>query len=500
MRPGGFVFMDLLPILKQHWGYPSFRPLQERIISSIVAGHDVAAVLPTGGGKSLCYQLPAVVMGGTAIVVSPLIALMQDQAAQLSDVGIAAAVVNSTLNPRERSRVMTDALDGRFRLLYLSPERISMEETLGWLGRLPLRFFAVDEAHCISEWGHEFRPDYGQLGVLRDRFPQIPLAAFTASATKRVRHDMLRNLGMRNPHKYITSFRRPNLRYLVKQVTESEQRRIMMSALRAHDGETAIIYCPTVREVMALASSLEQNGFGAVPYHGQMDAEDRRRNQEAWMADEKPIMVGTIAFGLGINKPAVRLVVHTSLPKSLEQYYQEAGRAGRDGQPSDCVMLWQAGDIGLHAFFIKQLEDEEQKKLAWWRLKVMRQFVDSPECRQRQICMHFGETPKWDGCEVCDRCSAAPEYMTAADVKPAKRIVVPPAPSAPLLSKLKSWRREVAAARHVPAYVVMNDATLEAIAAARPSSPGELLEIPGIGPRKAEMYGNDLLRLVTSAG
>src|SRR3979411_1154712 len=255
---------DLLIPLRRYWGYSSFRPLQERVVRSLLAGHDTCVVMPTGGGKSLCYQLPAVVSGRTAVVISPLIALMQDQAAQLAQMGIPAAVLNSSISEQQQSEVMQRARDGAYRLLYLSPERAARGDTLGWLQQLDTAFFAIDEAHCISEWGHEFRPEYGQLSSLRENFPDRPIAAFTASATRRVRHDILHQLQLREPDKYIASFHRPNLRYLVRQCDAKTQIGLLVSALREHEGANVIVYAPTIARVEETVAFLAQQGIGAV--------------------------------------------------------------------------------------------------------------------------------------------------------------------------------------------------------------------------------------------
>ncbi|MGB9204829.1 MAG: ATP-dependent DNA helicase RecQ, partial [Terriglobales bacterium] len=521
---------NLADALRRYWGYHEFRPKQESVIRSLLAAHDTCVVMPTGGGKSLCYQLPAVISGKTAVVVSPLIALMQDQAAQLAQMGIPAAAINSFQNSSERRQVMEKAARGEYRLLYLSPERLAAENTFDWLARVPVGFFAVDEAHCISEWGHEFRPEYRQLSRLRERFPKLPIAAFTASATRQVRHDILKQLQMRDPHLYIASFHRKNLRYMVHECEARTQMELLSRALRQYAGESVIVYSPTIRRVEETVEYLEESGIAAIPYHAKMETPMRRQNQERWMSDEVRVLVGTIAFGLGINKPAVRAVIHLSLPKSIEQYYQEAGRAGRDGHPADCALLWQKQDHVLLDYFIRQISDDAERERSAERKRVIGRFADSHVCRHRQICLHFGEVPKWQSCGGCDNCGARPEWLSKEIVRaelpevaarktslpptsfpstfrslpPSEKRRVPepaPAEADPALAEyLREWRRTMARENKVPAYIILHDSTLEELCRRRPSNFAELKQVAGIGEKKADVYGADILQALRSFG
>jgi len=393
---------SLLPLLKEHFGFDSFLPLQEEIIGDSLAGQDVFALLPTGGGKSLCFQLPALARPGLTVVVSPLIALMKDQVDALRAAGIPAAFLNSSLDAREMQARGRALNAGEYRILYVAPERVMMPGFLEALRRWNVSLIAVDEAHCVSEWGHDFRPEYRRLASLREPLPQVPLMALTATATERVRSDIVRYLKLDDPACHVGSFNRPNLTYRVvpKQSPYSQ----VLEFVRARPNESGIVYCNSRRGAESLAERLQDDGVKARPYHAGLTSVERTRNQEAFVRDDVPVICATIAFGMGINKPNVRFVLHHDLPKSVENYYQETGRAGRDGLPSECLLLFSNSDAVKYLRFLDEITDPQEREVARKKLDEMVWYAETARCRRREILAYFGEDYAKENCEACDNC------------------------------------------------------------------------------------------------
>jgi ATP-dependent DNA helicase RecQ len=393
---------DLLLTLKTTFGYGAFRPLQREIIETALAGRDVFALLPTGGGKSLCFQLPALHRPGLTVVVSPLIALMKDQVDQLQAAGVAATFLNSTLSADEARSRLRGLHRGEWRLLYVAPERLMLDDWKENLKNWNVTALAIDEAHCVSEWGHDFRPEYRQLARLRALLPDIPVMALTATATERVRADIITHLQLRTPEVFVASFNRPNLTYRV--LPKDQPLKQIIDFVRKREDESGIIYCATRATTERVADALAGRGFSARAYHAGLDAAERGRNQELFLRDECRIICATIAFGMGINKPNVRWVIHHDLPKNIEGYYQETGRAGRDSLPSDCLLLFSGGDAAKQTHFIEEITDEHEKSVARQQLRVMMHYAESGGCRRTELLAYFGEKFSVDECGACDNC------------------------------------------------------------------------------------------------
>ena len=393
--------MDLALTLKKHFGYDQFRPLQREIISDALARRDAFVLMPTGGGKSLCFQLPALIRDGLTIVVSPLISLMKDQVDALQASGIAATYLNSTLDRKDAVARWRGLHRGDYRMLYVAPERLMLDTFLERAAHWNIAQFAVDEAHCISEWGHDFRPEYRELKKLRTHFPDVPMMALTATATERVRVDIVKQLKLRDPRSYVASFNRPNLTYRVVPKTAPYEQ--LLEFIRSRSNDSGIVYCASRKSADSLAKNLSEDGVSAKPYHAGLTSAERTKNQEAFLRDDVHVVTATIAFGMGINKPNVRFVVHYDLPKNLESYYQETGRAGRDGLPSECVLLFSASDVAKQLHFIVE-KSESEARIARAQLQQTVHYAETRECRRVTLLRYFGEEYTKPSCEGCDNC------------------------------------------------------------------------------------------------
>jgi len=396
-----------LDLLQRIFGYDSFRGDQQAIIDHVVAGGDALVLMPTGGGKSLCYQIPALLRSGTAVVVSPLIALMQDQVEALRQNGVEAAFLNSSQDAAAQRDVEQRFAAGALKLLYVAPERLLTERCLDLLGRVPLALFAVDEAHCVSQWGHDFRPEYRQLTILHERFPHVPRIALTATADARTRVEIVERLRLGSARCFVASFDRPNIYYRV--VEKDNSRRQLEAFLSGHAGESGIVYCLSRKKTEDTAQWLCERGIAALAYHAGMDAATRSSNQQRFLREDGIVMCATIAFGMGIDKPDVRFVAHLDLPKSLEGYYQETGRAGRDGLPAEAWMCYGLGDVVTLAQFIAQSESgEERKRVERAKLDALLGYAESTSCRRQRLLAYFGET-QVQPCGNCDNCTDPPQ-------------------------------------------------------------------------------------------
>jgi len=590
-----------LHLLNRVFGYPAFRGEQASIIDAVTAGGDALVLMPTGGGKSLCYQIPALLREGCAVVVSPLIALMHDQVAALRELGIAAACLNSSLDGAAAIEVEREFVTGKLKLLYVAPERLLTPRFQNLLEQARLALFAIDEAHCVSQWGHDFRPEYLGLSALHERFPTVPRIALTATADAATRAEIVERLDLLAAEIFVASFDRPNIRYHI--AAKTDPRRQLLAFLDEHRGEAGIVYCSTRKKVEETAAALTQNGLVALAYHGGMDTNTRRRHQERFLREDGIVMVATIAFGMGIDKPDVRFVAHLDLPRSVEGYYQETGRAGRDGEPAEAWMAWGLQDVVTQRRFIDESEAEDaHKRVGHAKLDALVGLCEAASCRRVARLAYFGEASQPCGnCDVCldppvlwEATEAARKALSAvyrtgqrfgaghvidvlrgkttdrverfghsqlsvfgigADLgdqawravlrqlvvrgmleadhsawgalkltqtakpvlKGEETVMLRPVEARPVRKKsrlapgsgagvhddedplflaLRTWRRETATAKGVPAYVILHDATLREIAARRPATLAELGEISGLGTKKLEAYGEDVLTVV----
>ena len=399
-------------VLSAVFGYDQFRPLQREIVETLAAGRDAFVLMPTGGGKSLCFQVPALLRDGVAIVVSPLISLMKDQVDALRTAGVRAAAYNSSLGGDEARRILARLHAGELDLLYVAPERLVMPDFLARLESVGVSLFAIDEAHCVSQWGHDFRPEYVQLTVLRERFPRVPLIALTATADPQTRADIRRVLRLEDAPEFIASFDRPNIRYAV--VPKDRPRQQLQRFLKERASETGIVYCLSRKRVDALAAELREAGFSAGAYHAGLDAAERGRVQDAFQRDDLKIVVATVAFGMGIDKSNVRFVVHYDLPKSIEGYYQETGRAGRDGLPAEALLLFGFADAAMVRSLLDNVQNEDQRRVEQHRLASLLSFASGDTCRRRALLTYFGEE-RLDDCKYCDVCEDPPQRFDATE-------------------------------------------------------------------------------------
>lgn len=464
-------------LLKKYWGYTSFLPHQQEIIRSVLDGRDTVAIMATGGGKSLCYQLPALYLGGLAIVVSPLISLMKDQVDDLNLRGIAAAAYTSALTYLEKAEIRRQLSENTLRILFLSPEKSMQPDFLRSLARLQVRLIAIDEAHCISEWGHDFRPEYRHLSRLKRRFPDVPVIALTATATPEVRVDISKQLGLSDACEFVGSFNRTNLLYRV--VPKTNPMALLLSCINRHRNESGIVYCFSKKNTEELSRQLQKYGYQALPYHANLPKKEREEVQERFVHDRVQIVCATVAFGMGIDKPDVRYVVHYNMPKTLESYYQETGRAGRDGKASECVLFYTPEDADmLRSMLDRDASGAPHRRAALTKLDAMVGYCETTGCRRKYLLKYFGEEYAVENCSLCDNCLR----LTPEDTE--------------LFLSLKALRKEIANNTSKPASNIFSDKSLQEMARTRPRDRESFRQISGVGKIKLEKYGPAFLAAI----
>lgn len=512
--------MDKQQILRHYFGHDSFRPGQETMVDALFSGRDALGVMPTGAGKSMCYQVPALMLEGITLVISPLISLMADQVAALKSAGVPAAYLNSSLTPRQMDLALERARQGAYKIIYVAPERLETASFLRFAQSVKIALIAVDEAHCVSQWGQDFRPVYLRIADFVELLPVRPvMGAFTATATERVREDIIRHLRLDNPVTVTTGFDRPNLYFEVVRCASGKKRdQALTDVLRGKQGQSGIVYCATRKAVEAVCDRLNDEGFAAVRYHAGLSDEERRQNQEDFQYDRMQVMVATNAFGMGIDKSNVRFVIHYNMPRSMEAYYQEAGRAGRDGEPAECILLYSGQDIFTAKWMIEHnppnealsaAEQANVRRLDMNRLNSMIDYCTKDLCLRSYILRYFGERTG-EACGDCGHCTggryqeageSAPTRKRRMDapvkpVKPAKAPKKIDAPEGSLMEQLKAVRMALAKAQRVPPYIICNDATLASMARIRPQTKQGMLSVNGMGEVKVAKYGDAFLQAI----
>ena len=482
-------------LLKQYFGYEKFRPMQSDIIKNTLEKRDSLVIMPTGGGKSICYQIPTLKFDGITLVISPLISLMKDQVDGLKANGINAEFINSSLRKEEIYDIEKKIRKKEVKFIYVAPERLALEDFIVFLCNLDISLIAIDEAHCISEWGHEFRPDYRNLKSLRAIFPNTPIIALTATATKKVREDIVKQLSLINPKIFIASFNRENLNLNVLKKENTIEK--ILNLLKDYLNESVIIYCFSRKDCEDIAGILQKNGFNALPYHAGLDNETKKNNQEMFIKDKVNIIVATIAFGMGINKSNVRLIIHHTFPKTLEGYYQEIGRAGRDGIESDCVLFYSRGDKRKHQFFIDKLENASNKENAISKLNRVMEFCENNFCRRKQILRYFEENYLKDNCNACDICLG----LSKSNNKPQKQIIKKELVKnsefdRELFEKLRILRKNMAIQRNVAPFIIFGDVSLREMCVYLPTTENDFIHIKGVGNKKLEDFGESFMNVI----